>query len=152
MRGGTLPALQKLLGHADLKMVLRYSHLAPEYLRQEIEKTERRASAPDSTQRDVGAGYTRKTAVETIASLGAEGGTRTPTPLRAHDPESCASANSATSARRASFIIPSRDGQSSRGRRRPDDFHQPPGAARVRDPRDGRGRARAARDGGQVAA
>src|SRR2546426_6888500 len=33
---------------------------------------------------------------------GAEGGTRTPTPLRAHDPESCASANSATSARRAS--------------------------------------------------
>ena len=30
---------------------------------------------------------------------GAEGGTRTPTPLRAHDPESCASANSATSAR-----------------------------------------------------
>ena len=87
-----------------------------------------------------------------IAVVGAEGGTRTPTPLRAHDPESCASANSATSARRASFIIPSRDGQSSRGRWRPDDFHQPPGAARVRDPRDGRGRARAARDGGQVAA
>ena len=32
-------------------------------------------------------------------ATGAEGGTRTPTPLRAHDPESCASANSATSAR-----------------------------------------------------
>jgi hypothetical protein len=105
MRGGTLPALQKILGHADLKMTLRYSHLAPEYLRQEIEKTERRASAHDSTQRDAGAGYTRKTAVETIDSLGAEGGTRTPTPLRAHDPESCASANSATSARGKVFIL-----------------------------------------------
>src|SRR5207253_6445661 len=87
-----------------------------------------------------------------IAVVGAEGGTRTPTPLRAHDPESCASANSATSARRASFIIPSSDGQSSRGQRRPDDIDQSPGAARVRNPRDGRGRARAARDRGQVAA
>ena len=38
-------------------------------------------------------------AVEVIDLSGAEGGTRTPTPLRAHDPESCASANSATSAR-----------------------------------------------------
>src|SRR5437762_10681452 len=37
--------------------------------------------------------------------FGAEAGTRTPTPLRAHDPESCASANSATSARAASVII-----------------------------------------------
>ena len=34
-------------------------------------------------------------------SDGAEGGTRTPTPLRALDPESSASANSATSARKA---------------------------------------------------
>jgi Phage integrase family len=41
MRGGTLPALQKLLGHADLKMTLRYAHLAPEYLRDEVTKTER---------------------------------------------------------------------------------------------------------------
>src|SRR5246500_206305 len=31
--------------------------------------------------------------------LGAEGGTRPPTPLRVHGPEPCASANSATSAR-----------------------------------------------------
>ena len=36
---------------------------------------------------------------EVVEFSGAEGGTRTPTPLRAHDPESCASANSATSAR-----------------------------------------------------
>jgi integrase len=46
MRGGSLPALQKLLGHADLKMTLRYAHLAPHYLRDEIEKTERRAQEP----------------------------------------------------------------------------------------------------------
>ena len=29
MRGGSLQALKKLLGHADLKMTLRYAHLAP---------------------------------------------------------------------------------------------------------------------------
>jgi site-specific recombinase XerD len=45
MRGGSLPALQKILGHADLKMTLRYAHLAPHYLRDEIAKTERPAQA-----------------------------------------------------------------------------------------------------------
>jgi integrase len=49
MRGGSLPALQKLLGHADLKMTLRYAHLAPHYLRDEIAKTERSASADGTT-------------------------------------------------------------------------------------------------------
>src|SRR6185437_9554004 len=34
------------------------------------------------------------------AIIGAEEGTRTPTPLRVHGPEPCASANSATSAKR----------------------------------------------------
>jgi hypothetical protein len=34
--------------------------------------------------------------------VGAEEGTRTPTPLRVHGPEPCASANSATSARSVS--------------------------------------------------
>lgn len=43
MRGDSLPALQKLLGHADLKMTLRYAHLAPHYLRDEIARTERPA-------------------------------------------------------------------------------------------------------------
>jgi hypothetical protein len=42
---------------------------------------------------------------KSLIFLGAEGGTRTPTPLRAHDPESCASANSATSARGKDFIL-----------------------------------------------
>lgn len=41
MRGGSLQALKELLGHADLKMTLRYAHLAPEHLRNEMLKTER---------------------------------------------------------------------------------------------------------------
>jgi integrase len=41
MRGGSLPALQQILGHADIKMTLRYAHLAPEHLRAEMAKTER---------------------------------------------------------------------------------------------------------------
>jgi len=42
MRGGSLQALQKLLGHATLAMTMRYAHLAPDYLRSEVAKTERR--------------------------------------------------------------------------------------------------------------
>ncbi len=42
MRGGSLQALKELLGHADLKMTLRYAHLSPEHLRDEIVKTDRR--------------------------------------------------------------------------------------------------------------
>jgi integrase len=52
MRGGSLPALQQILGHADIKMTLRYAHLAPEHLRSEMAKTERAAvdSALSSAQ------------------------------------------------------------------------------------------------------
>jgi integrase len=107
MRGGSLRALQEILGHADLKMTLRYSHLAPEHLRQEMVKTEGPLSAAAfstrSAQRLGGAVDSAGDVSEVTESLGAEGGTRTPTPLRAHDPESCASANSATSAREASL-------------------------------------------------
>jgi len=39
MRGGSLQALQKILGHATLTMTQRYAHLSPDYLRAEIEKT-----------------------------------------------------------------------------------------------------------------
>ena len=43
MRGGSLQALKEILGRSDLKMTVRYAHLAPDHLRNEIEKTERRA-------------------------------------------------------------------------------------------------------------
>ena len=43
MRGGSLQALQTILGHADIKMTLRYAHLAPDHLRSEMTRTERGA-------------------------------------------------------------------------------------------------------------
>jgi hypothetical protein len=39
MRGGTLPALREILGHATLAMTMRYAHLAPHHLRLEIDRT-----------------------------------------------------------------------------------------------------------------
>ena len=44
MRGGSLQALQEILGHGTLAMTMRYAHLAPEHLRSEVAKTERRAA------------------------------------------------------------------------------------------------------------
>lgn len=41
MRGGALPALQQILGHATLAMTMRYSHLSPKHLRDEMTRTER---------------------------------------------------------------------------------------------------------------
>ena len=38
MRGGNILALQKILGHADIKMTLIYAHLAPDYLGDEMER------------------------------------------------------------------------------------------------------------------
>jgi integrase len=45
MRGGTLLALQKILGHASLAMTMRYAHLSPDHLRAEMAKTERPAGS-----------------------------------------------------------------------------------------------------------
>jgi site-specific recombinase XerD len=57
MRGGNLPALQAILGHATLAMTMRYSHLAPEHLRSEVAKTERGAqSVSEITHEVVSAG------------------------------------------------------------------------------------------------
>jgi integrase len=58
MRGGSLQALKEILGHATLAMTMRYAHLAPEHLRAEVAKTERRAEpasdlAQASTQEPV---------------------------------------------------------------------------------------------------
>jgi integrase len=37
MRKGSLGALQKILGHKDIQMTMRYAHLSSEFARQEIE-------------------------------------------------------------------------------------------------------------------
>lgn len=37
MNGGNLVALQKILGHSSLGITMRYSHLAPDYLKQAVE-------------------------------------------------------------------------------------------------------------------
>ena len=50
MRGGQLEALREILGHRDIKMTLRYSHLAPGHLRAEMEKTAR----PNGTKTEHG--------------------------------------------------------------------------------------------------
>jgi integrase len=50
MRGGRLEALSKILGHASLAMTLRYAHLAPDYLRAEMERTDASLGAPFSTK------------------------------------------------------------------------------------------------------
>ena len=43
MRRASLQALRAILGHADIKMTLKYAHLSPEHLRGAIAKTERGA-------------------------------------------------------------------------------------------------------------
>lgn len=54
MRGGTLQALKEVLGHADLKMTLRYAHLSPDHLRDQMTRTARpdhsRTAAEQLTQ------------------------------------------------------------------------------------------------------
>lgn len=37
MRGGTLKALKEILGHADIKMTMRYAHLSKEFAKEEIQ-------------------------------------------------------------------------------------------------------------------
>ena len=38
MAGGNILALQRILGHSDLKMTLVYAHLAPDFLENELDK------------------------------------------------------------------------------------------------------------------
>jgi hypothetical protein len=90
MRGGSLQALKERLGHRDIRPLI-HVHLSPSYLRADPHKVGTKL---------IGHGRVRgEGEVNYLISFGAEGGTRTPTPLRAHGPEPCASANSATSAR-----------------------------------------------------
>jgi len=37
MNGGNILALQRILGHANLAMTMRYTHLAPDHLREVLE-------------------------------------------------------------------------------------------------------------------
>jgi hypothetical protein len=53
MRGGSLQALKEILGHTDLKMTLRYAHLAPDHLRGEMMKTERSCNNVDRLQHKI---------------------------------------------------------------------------------------------------
>jgi site-specific recombinase XerD len=46
MRGGSLKTLQAILGHADYKMTLRYSHLSPAHLRADMERMEGLTASP----------------------------------------------------------------------------------------------------------
>ena len=51
MRGGALPSLQQILGHATLAMTMRYSHLSPKHLREEMAKTEARPERENDSDR-----------------------------------------------------------------------------------------------------
>ena len=55
MRGGSLYDLKEILGHADIKMTLRYAHHSPNHLRAGVQKLEglARASAQASAQNAV---------------------------------------------------------------------------------------------------
>ena len=53
VRGGSLPALKAILGHADIKMTLRYAHLSPDHLAGEIAKTERPAQPADEITQEI---------------------------------------------------------------------------------------------------
>jgi integrase len=54
MRGGSVPALQKILGHASLAMTMQYAHMSPEHLRGEMAKTERSAGVEPNAGTRVG--------------------------------------------------------------------------------------------------
>ncbi|PSM31124.1 site-specific integrase, partial [Haliangium sp. UPWRP_2] len=49
--GGNLVALQKILGHTDMKMTLAYAHLAPDFLAQDMERIHYPPPPADSAQR-----------------------------------------------------------------------------------------------------
>jgi len=46
-RGGNLRTVQTLLGHKDLRMTMRYSHLSPEYLKEAVTTLERTLAISD---------------------------------------------------------------------------------------------------------
>lgn len=51
MRGGSVTALQQILGHASLTMTMKYAHLSPGHLREEMLRTERQPEQAFSENR-----------------------------------------------------------------------------------------------------
>jgi integrase len=49
MRGGNLQELREILGHADLKMTMRYAHLSPAHLRTAMLRTDRNGASSEPT-------------------------------------------------------------------------------------------------------
>jgi integrase len=54
MAGGNILALQKILGHADIKMTLIYAHLAPDYLGDEMDRVRFERPLATPTHRPAG--------------------------------------------------------------------------------------------------
>jgi site-specific recombinase XerD len=47
MEGENLRTVQTLLGHKDLRMTMRYSHLSPEHLKEAVSTLERTLTTSD---------------------------------------------------------------------------------------------------------
>ncbi len=73
MRGGGLQALKEILGHQDIKMTLRYAHLAPDHLRQEVAKTERPTGTPMEGEFSTKSAHEGALAVDSRVGDGATG-------------------------------------------------------------------------------
>jgi len=48
MRGASLKDVQELLGHADIKMTMRYAHLSPAHLRATVDRLDGITPAPSA--------------------------------------------------------------------------------------------------------
>src|SRR4029450_9848754 len=57
---GALPALQQILGRPTLAMTMRYVHLNPKHLREEMAKTERQAEPQTSHRAESAEGSTQE--------------------------------------------------------------------------------------------
>jgi hypothetical protein len=76
MRGGSLPALQQILGHADIKMTLRYAHLSPDHLgpRSRRPSARRRADCRADHARDHARGRSGRRGVSEVLEVAGAGG------------------------------------------------------------------------------